>query len=57
LMGLQPIIAGVGFEPHDLEVMGLASTPGCSTPLYNNRNKRSYKGLVGCLTLMRNAQN
>ena len=27
-------IAEAGFEPCDLEVMGLARTPGSSTPLY-----------------------
>lgn len=33
----------MGFEPHDLEVMGLASTPGCSTPLYINREEQTFK--------------
>jgi phosphatidylglycerophosphate synthase len=34
----------VGFEPHDLEVMGLASTPGCSTALYNWVHREAFKG-------------
>lgn len=30
-------IAEVGFEPHDLEVMGLARTPDSSTLLYERK--------------------
>ena len=33
----------MGFEPHDLEVMGLASTPGCSTPLYKEAERQTFK--------------
>jgi len=40
------VIAGVGFEPHDLEVMGLASTPDCSIPLSYNSNARTFKDLL-----------
>ena len=36
-------IAEVGFEPHDLEVMGLARTPGSSTPLYLRWHARAFK--------------
>ncbi len=32
-MRLEGIIAGAGFEPCDLRVMGPARTPGSSTPL------------------------
>lgn len=41
---LERLIARVGFEPHDLEVMGLASTPDCSTPLYQLDKRITFKG-------------
>ena len=33
----------MGFEPHDLEVMGLARTPGSSTPLCYTHRGRAFK--------------
>ncbi len=37
------IIAGAGFEPRDLRVMGPVSTPDCSTPLYKITPYYIYK--------------